>query len=46
MIESVKKLEMQQLINDENGENYHRNINLNGYISFLSLVPYTKKFIL
>lgn len=31
MIESVKKLEMQQLINDENGENYHRNINLNGY---------------
>ena len=31
MIESTKKFEMQQLINDENGTNYHKNINLNGY---------------
>lgn len=31
MIEGVKKLEMQQLINEENGTNYHRNINLSGY---------------
>lgn len=31
MMESVKKLEMQQLINDENGIEYHRNINLSGY---------------
>ncbi len=33
-MDGMKKLELQKVINSENGINYHRNINLSGYTAY------------
>ena len=33
-MDGLKKVELQKLINDENGTNYHRNVKLNGYVIY------------
>jgi hypothetical protein len=31
-MDGLKKVELQRLINEENGTNYHKNVNLSGYV--------------
>lgn len=33
-MDELKKVELQRLINDENGINYHKNVKLNGYVIY------------
>ena len=52
-MDSMKKIELQKIINAENGINYHRNVNLSGYtvyrdksfISFRIMTVKTKQIV-
>ena len=33
-MDGMKKIELQKIINSENGINYHRNVNLSGYTAY------------